>query len=268
MKKILASLLLAMCFITCHAQIIQVSTMDEVIVHFKEANSKTLAVFDIDMVLVQPGDPAFQMANMKRYGPIAKQITKGMTPDRLMIFLSMMSLRSDPVLIDPRMPQLLNQLALNGVPSMGLTANLTGEFAGIKKMEAWKLGSLNQLGIDFSENSPCEQDLEFPDLPSFRKNYSVYTNGVMFVNGTVCPKGEAFVSFMKKADVYPDKIIFIDDREENVKSLESSLKELGRPIDYIGLHYVGAKDYPSEMISESQFEARWKEVAKEALNFE
>lgn len=74
--------------------------MKEVFEYFADVNSKTLAIFDVDMVLVQPSDPAFQMANMKRFGAISKWIIKEVLTEKQMMFLSLMTISSDPVLID------------------------------------------------------------------------------------------------------------------------------------------------------------------------
>ena len=65
-------------------------------------DAKTLAVFDVDMVLIQPSDPAFQMANMKRFSAISKRIMKEVPADKQMVFLSLMTISSDPVLIDDK----------------------------------------------------------------------------------------------------------------------------------------------------------------------
>ena len=43
-----------------------------------------------------------------------------------------------------------------------------------------------------------------------------------------------------------------------------AIQKLGKPIEYIGLHYVGAQKYPSQLISEEEFEARWQKIACKA----
>ncbi len=264
MKKIYLTILMALCIFSCHAQITPVNHMEEVFHYFNEADSKTLAIFDVDMVLVQPSDPAFQMANMKRFSSISKRIIKEVPEDKLMMFFSLMTISSDPVLIETtRTPQFLRQLMQMGIPTMALTANLTGEIGPIKSMEKWRVNSLLGLEIDFSKNAPYQNSLIFDDLNSYRGNHSAYLNGILFVNGTMVPKGEAFLSFLEKTKLSPHKIIFIDDREENLKSLEVALQTLDKPIAYQGLHFLGAPRYPSKMISAEEFESRWQALASE-----
>ena len=264
MKKLCLTILMILCIFSCHAQITQVNDMEEIFHFFNNADAKTLAIFDVDMVLVQPGDPAFQMPNMKRFSAVSKRIMKEVPANKQMLFLSLMTISSDPVLIDTRIPQFLRHLMQKGVPAMALTANLTGEFGPIKSMEKWRINNLLGLGINFSKSAPYQTSLIFDDLASYRGNYSTYLNGVLFVNGTVISKGAAFLSFLKKTKLSPNKIIFIDDREENLKSLEVVLQSLDKPIEYQGLHFLGAQRYPSKMISEEEFESRWTDLASEA----
>ena len=249
---------------SCHAEIKQVNDMKEVFEYFIEADSKTLAIFDIDMVLVQPSDPAFQMANMKRFGAISKRIMKEVPTEKQMMFLSLMTISSAPVLIDDSTPQFLKKIIQKGIPAMALTANLTGSFGTIRNMEQWRVNSLRCLGIDFSESAPYKAPLMFDNLASYRGYYSNFLNGILFVNGTVVSKGDAFLSFIEKTKLSPERIIFIDDREDNLKSLEAAIQQLGKPIEYHGLHYIGAQKYPSKTISEEEFESRWQQLALQA----
>lgn len=265
MKKFYITLLMALWVFSCPAEITQENDMEKVFCEFKDADTNTLAVFDVDMVLVQPSDPAFQMANMKRYSPVAKRIMQDIPKNKQMVFLSLMTVGSNPILVDACIPKMLTQLKQRGIPAMALTANLTGEFYTIKNMETWRVNTLRQLGIDFSQGAPYLHPIIFQDLPSYRGNYSVYSSGVLFVNGTTCSKGEAFIAFLKKAEFYPKKVIFVDDREENLKSVESALQDLNKSIAFHGIHFEGAKNYPSEVITEQQFEARWKEIAAKAM---
>lgn len=159
MKKVLLTLLMTFSIFTCRAQITQVNDMQEVFNALSNADSNTLVIFDVDMVLIQPSDPAFQMANMKRFSAVSKRIMKEVPADKQMIFLSLMTISSDPVLIDDRTPQFIDQIIRRGVPAMALTANLTGKFGTIPKMEQWRVDGLRQLGIDFSKTAPCQTDL-------------------------------------------------------------------------------------------------------------
>ena len=264
MMKILFTILMTLHIFSCYAEITQVSSMEEVFKYFNDADAKTLVIFDVDMVLVQPSCPAFQMANMKRFSPICKRIMKEIPSDKQMLFLSLMTTSFDPVLIDSHTPQRLQQIIHRKIPVMALTANLTGSFGTIPKMQQWRVKELRQLGIDFSQSAPWHAPLEFDELPSYRGNYSLYLDGILFVNGKVVSKGDAFLSFLKKTQFIPNKVIFIDDSEENLKSLETAIQTMNRPVKYQGVHFLEAQKYPSKVISEKDFESQWQKLASEA----
>lgn len=256
---------MVLCTTICQAQITQVNSMQEIFKYFDDANSKTLAIFDIDMVLTQPSDPAFQMANMKRYKTTAKRIMNEIPEDKRTLFQVLMTINSKPILIDENTPLLVQQLIAKKIPTMALTSNLTGELKAIQSMEQWKSNNLKQLGMDFSKTAPLKQTIIFKDLPPYRGNFTTYHDGILFVNGLDTPKGDAFLAFLDKTPLCFDKIIFIDDREENLHSLESAIQKLGKPIAYQGLHYTGALNYPSIPITEEEFEARWQQLASEVI---
>lgn len=218
-----------------------VTQMEEVFKRFDQADRNTLAIFDIDLVLIQPSDPAFQMANIKRYRSVAKKIMQEVPEEKQTLFLVLMGLSSPPLLLDHRLPNFLEALAERKIPLMALTANLTGALGEIENMEIHKTDLLKKLGIDFSKTNPSDRMIIFKDLPSYRENYSLYRQGVLFVNGTTCSKGEALKAFLQEISFFPNKIIFIDDREENLKSVETAIRQLGKPIDYEGIHFVGAE---------------------------
>ena len=262
MKRFYLGALTALCMFSCHADITEVNDMEEVFKYFNKADSKTLGIFDVDMVLIQPSDPAFHMVNIKRFGPICKRFMREFSEDEQTIFLGLMSISSDPVLIDARLPQFLKEL--KGIPLMGLTANITGKLKNIESMERYRIESLRRLGIDFSESAPSHNTIVFDNLTAERGHFVTYLDGMLFSNGTAISKGEAFLAYLKKIDFYPDKIIFVDDREENLKSMESSLQTLDIPIEFVGLHFTGAQKFPSESLSEEEFETRWKALAAEA----
>ncbi len=238
--------------------------MEEVFTCFDGADRETLAIFDVDMVLLQPSAPAFQMANIKRFSATCKRIMREIPQDKQMLFLSLMTTKYGAVLLDDRLPEFLAHMTQRGIPAMALTASLTGGFGSIQKMENWRVECLRQLGIDFSRSMIHQTPIVFDELASYRGNHCLYVDGVLFVNGNVVSKGEALVAFLKKTELWPSSIIFVDDREENLKSVETALQTIEKPIKYQGVHYTGAQRYPSKPISEEEFEAQWHQLASEA----
>lgn len=239
--------------------------MHEIASYFAEADCDTLAIFDVDMVLVQPSDPAFQMANMIRYRDAAKRISQSIPQDKKELFLTLMLLNSDSILIEKYTPSLFFKLTELGIPTIALTSNLTGQLGPIASLETWKINRLCELGIDFTESAPVQESQIFCDLPSYRGNYSSYARGILFANGPVCPKGDVLIRFLQISQLHPKRVIFIDDREDNLKNVECALCNFDPLIQYEGVHYLGAENYPSPEISRQEFETKWSALAELAM---
>lgn len=246
-----------------HAEILKVDAMKELFSHFKHADQKTLALFDVDMVLLQPKDPAFQLKNMKRFRSIVKKILEEVPKEKQMLFLSWITVRSDMMLVDPEIPLYLQQLMDQDVPVMALTANLTGELGRISNMEKWRVENLRSLGIDFSKAAPYSIPLQFNDLPTYRGYYCSYLEGVLFSNGSNVTKGDLLCSFFEKSGFIPEKVIFVDDREENLRDVEMALLNRNSSTEFLGIHFLGAEQFPSSELSEEEFTASWTRLLKE-----
>ncbi len=256
------SIVILCSFASGYATINKVNTMEEVTRYFANADCDTLIIFDIDMVLIQPSDPAFQMANMVHFRNVAKRISQSIPQEKKNLFLTLMLLNSDSILVDTYTPTLLSRLIENSVPTIALTSNLTGPLKNIASLEAWKINRLCKLGIDFTSSAPMQENQTFCDLPSYRGNYSSYKQGILFANGPVCPKGDVLIRFLQIAGLHPKRVIFIDDREDNLKNVEESLNKYNPLIQYDGIHYLGANLYPSPQISEQEFETKWSALAE------
>lgn len=261
--KLVLALFILVAFISGHAEVLKVVDMKEVFSHFEQTDRNAIVVFDVDMVLLQPTDPAFQMANMKRYSAIYKKIMKEVPDDRKMLFLSWITIRSAPMLVDSDTPKYFQQLIEKGVPAIALTANLTGSLGPVCYMEKKRIDDLRRLGIDFSKSTPYSVPLNFAELPTYRGFSSSFLEGVLFANGTTVKKGELLLSFFQKSSIAPKKVIFVDDREENLLDVEKALLQKDSSIEFLGLHYLGAEKFPSQVVSEEEFSNAWTRILEE-----
>ncbi|NGX54607.1 MAG: hypothetical protein KR126chlam2_00221 [Chlamydiae bacterium] len=261
-------ILLSIIVATCYGTITKVDTMQEVMCHFENADSDTLAIFDIDKVLLQPSDPAFQTLNIKYHRESVNKVIRSLPEDKIPIFVVLASIHSDSILVDEKTPDYLQQLNERGIPSIALTANFTGSIGPVDNLESWKINRLNLLGYDFTAMAPSSEQIVFDDLPSYRGNYSLYTDGALFTNHPDCTKGELLVRFLQLTKVSPKRVIFIDDHLNNLESVEEALACHDPSIQYDGLLYLGADDYPSTLLTEEAFETRWEAIASMARETE
>lgn len=250
----------------CYGEIIIAHKLEECMKVFEEADSDTLVLFDIDMVLTQPSDPAFQMPNMKKHKAIVKEVYGQLPSHKLEIYLSLMYVGNDAILVDESIPQIIADLNRKNVPTMALTANLTGSLAAVSSIENHKAQCLKKLGIFFSLENICKDKIIFTDLNAYRHSYPTYFEGMLFTNGVSNSKGKTLLAFLKETGIKPQRIIFLDDREENLKSVEQALKETS--IEFLGYHYLVAQNYPSIELPEDVFTEKWTQLSKKAQELE
>lgn len=80
------------------------------------------------------------------------------------------------------------------------------------------------------------------DLSAFREYHPTYDRGILFGNSTKSDKGEVLCAFLEKVQIYPQKIVFVDDSKRNVQTVASALKHKG--IDHPCIHYTRSQVHP------------------------
>jgi phosphoglycolate phosphatase-like HAD superfamily hydrolase len=208
------------------AQIIEsdkIAVIKEHISHEKD----TLVIFDIDNTLAAPkgalgSDEWFNYL-------IKEKIKEGFSLiDSLHLQLPTYfyaQFNVPMVLMEEGIPAFLAELKLKGVEYMSLTtrslylANRT-------------VDQLHNIGISFSL---AEKIKDFPlSLPV----PSIFKNGILFSGSN--GKGDALICFFDSVNYHPKKVIFIDDKHENLLSVERAL--LKRQVEFIGIRYSGADE--------------------------
>jgi Protein of unknown function (DUF2608) len=253
---------------SCWAQIVQVHSLEEIKEHYQTADSSTYGIFDIDMVLIQPDTPAFKMANIERFLPIAKRVIASVPPEKRDILYTLTSLHYETVLVDENTPRFFEELQRRGIPSFALTASMTGSLLHEPCLATWKCNHLRSQGIFFEKLTPFQSPITFKELPSYRDFYPQFLEGVLITNGGLCSKGKVLVSFLKKTGLSPSAVIFTDDKEGNLVSVEQALLEYDPSIEFLGLHYLGGLYSPTEPITAEEFTKCWEAVAAQAMLLE
>lgn len=255
MKYFLLLLLLPLPLI---AFITSISTMQEARAHCA-ANHNSLVIFDVEMTLLQPSNPAFQPHNMQKYKATVRKTLLSLKAEKKDIFLTLIHLDSPPLLVDLDTPSFVQELHKDHIPTIAVTSSLTGAFDEFDSLETVKIQQLRECGLDFTLSTPYEGDIIFSTLPTHRNNYAVYTQGVLFCNG-INSKGKTVRSFFAKLKLYPKKIVFIDDNLRDLQEIEGILTQMEEKIEFVGLHFVGAENYPSPPIAEKAFIREWQQL--------
>jgi predicted transcriptional regulator YdeE len=251
------------------SEIQQTKTVSEVASYMKELCCDDLAVFDVDMVLTHPENPAFQMPNLLRHVKIYKKAMEGSTPLEKDIAVSLMISRGPSSLVDKEFLTLLSHLRENRVKTLALSSVVTGALDGVPSMEAWRKKELNRLGVDFSYSFPEVKELIFNNFSPYRNHFAHYQDGVILSNGEHNPvaKGELLYAFLKRVGFNPKKIVFVDDRLENLTLAEAFFRENGPDIEYVGVHYVGAISTSSPEVDEAAFKSEIEKLNESWMDY-
>jgi hypothetical protein len=75
------------------------------------------------------------------------------------------------------------------------------------------------------------------------------------------PKGEVLKAFLDYAELSPKKIIFVDDKEKNLKSVEAFAREAKIP--FIGFQYTAIVDRSKSLLNEKRAQLQFEVLEKE-----
>jgi FMN phosphatase YigB (HAD superfamily) len=125
-------------------------------------------------------------------------------------------------LVDPKAPVFIQNIQMAKIPVLALTAREPIELAHTQKQ-------LDSVGVNLIN--------DFPESFSLPSAYpGSYERGVIYCGENA--KEEALVAFFQEAGLTPKKVIFIDDRWDQVIKLEVELEKLG--IEFVGIRFSGA----------------------------
>jgi hypothetical protein len=190
-----------------------------------QANADTWVIFDVDNTLIES---AIQLGSVpwrdhirnkaKQAGYDASQ--SEWVLDKFWIFVHSFT----PVeIVDKATRPTIQQLQESKIPILALTAREPIEAANTQRQ-------LNSVKIILSNNT-------------FRKNYNLtlphpclYEEGVIYCGENT--KSEGLLAFFKETGMIPKKVVFIDDRWEQVRNLEKTLKQ--QNIEFVGIRFSGA----------------------------
>jgi hypothetical protein len=137
--------------------------------------------------------------------------------------------------VDPSTPQVLLELKHSESIVIALTAREPIEVSHTQRQ-------LSSVGIDLRNIHDREDSFSLP-LPY----PCIYEKGVVYSGENT--KSAALLAFFQKTDHLPNRIVFIDDRLEQLQAMESSLKISG--INFIGIRFARAdarvKDFNPEI---------------------
>lgn len=240
----------------------EASTIEEMAPHFENLEVGSLALFDADMVLSEPENLAFRYPTMKAHRGKAKGFMEGLTPGENAQFLSYIAINSGRRHVEEGMPDFINKLTEKGVKTICLTACLAGPLDGMASMSWWRLENLTAMGYDFSRSFPQHEQIDFVQFPEFAGGHPQFLRGILVANGGVgaCSKGNVLKAFFQAIRWRPTKVVFIDDRLENLEDVAEALRMLDPKIEFVGIHYTASMKKECPAITEEAFAKQWEAI--------
>ncbi len=229
------------------ASTVQISSLKEMDGELKKSDKKTLIVFDVDEVLITTEDHFIHPYADKVFLPLLGQaMLNAVTPEEKREVEEKLSLsitQPKRPLIEESSPKFIKKLQKKGFKVIALTSCPTGKFGHVPKFEHWRIEHLKELDISFASSFPKMGRHDFTEIAVSGKPAPVYEEGILFSPGY--EKGKVLKAFFEKSNFYPSKVIFIDDRSENLDSVEAEMKALN--IEFKGYHYTGAERFFKEL---------------------
>ncbi len=231
---------------------------------------KTLIVFDIDYTLTHPNEPAFQFGNFKRNVELIQPVFLKLSPRERDLFANLMVFHiSGNSPIEPDSSVQIEEMQELSYKVIALTASLTTPLNQESLIQK-RIEDLKKSGFNFSKNLGDLPHKSYDQIPENFKSHPHYESGILFTNGENQKnyKGELLVYFLSSLSWKPQHIVFIDDRPLNLEVVQESLDSYDPSIDFTGLHFLGALNFPSREISKNEFSEKIESLVHEAQKLE
>lgn len=262
MKKALTVLVFAL-FSGIHAslaEIVKTSDLAPIESAIKQTDLETLVIFDVDDVLITARDQILQAVHKKFLEGLNKGLESRHSEEEAQKLWSLIWLARSDELVDPKMVSLIKEAQGKGLKVMALTNAWTGPFGIIPSLQDWRIGELEDFGYTFKDSWKTLKPKTFETLKSKDpKRFPLFKEGVVFTCNL--PKGEVLKAFLYYAGLSPKKIIFIEDKKKNIKSVEAFAREVKIP--FIGFQYTAVADRPQSPLNEKRAQLQFEVLEKE-----
>ncbi|MCP4923686.1 MAG: DUF2608 domain-containing protein [bacterium] len=221
---------------------------------------KILVIFDVDMVLLQPCDPAVQMGSTAAHGGVLRQLFGSLSDLEKQMALTLAIVSSKAQLVSKKMPDFIDKLnRTENVYTLGLTAFTTEAFQNIPSLEHWRIEILNHFGIHLGHKDfPAEK--VFLSAGEKGDINPLFFGGLIFcddVNNSQA-KPDNLQAFFDHIGWIPEVIVFIDDRDKYLQAMADMLRQEHPEVHFSGLHYKQAFVFPENPVLAREFQAKWE----------
>lgn len=193
----------------------------------RQADAKTLVVFDVDYVIITPKDLLGRPKAKSIRQPIFKEYIGKYGKYRVQDIWALYMIQGERELVEPEIRDILFELKKSKIPTIALTAIGTKAFGPVQDPMRQRLKDLNNQGISFARGKTLER-LYWGDDSGFYQ-------GIVFSGSQ--SKGEAlkhYIQHIHKSKI--KRVVFIDDNLKHVKNVLDMCAQLG--LECYAFHYV------------------------------
>lgn len=257
--KILIALVLlgvpALFYFSKKTDFIEANTLDDVKAHMQELAPGALVVFDVDNVLIVPGEATLHNVNKDFREDNFKILKNKLSEEDYLYLRGIVKLQYTRVLVNPEMPGFIKSLQDRGIKVIALSSMQTGSLGVIADRHALRIKELRDFDIYFGNAFPdYKKHIYLKGVQGFGQGESAgYLEGVICTNNA--PKGEALAAFLAEIKFMPSEIVFVDNKLHKLHSVKMACRKLGIP--FKGIHYNEAKlkgPVLNEAVANFQFE--------------
>lgn len=203
-----------------------VEAMKQIIAIISTLQPGDWLVLDVDNTLIMSEDAIFQSNSPDKnfIDELKKQ-----NPPHLATNLSKWRLKRKLKLVEFGWPEILKIAHDKGILVLALTQMDTGAYGIIENMEKWRAAELKTMDLIFTNYADKTVEILLPG----ERAATVY-QGIMFTGGY--KKSEVLAAFMAKQPTKPKRLVFVDDRAEQVENIENWCNQ--NQINVIACHYT------------------------------
>ncbi|HJD64810.1 MAG TPA: DUF2608 domain-containing protein [Rickettsia endosymbiont of Diachasma alloeum] len=238
------------------SKINKIHDFKEVIEAIEKADETYLVLFDVDEVIVMNSDESRLTHDYRKV--LVNDIEKRLTIEQCKLLMSVVLKDRKARFVNNDILTIFVYLKKKNIPAMGLTKLPTGKFGIIEDMIKWRKQELTSLKVNLQELSPLNDEIIIKD---FNAGYGdpILKDGIIYT--AEYDKGAVLEYVLQKTNYSPKSIIFIDDIEENLLSLQKICSKL--KINYQGFEFMG-----SAIVSEPDLNEQLEKIRFEVLEKE
>ena len=241
-------------------EIITINAIKEMSPYFEKADQDTLVIFDIDSTLTTPSNQYLQRQTIQRYKSLYKTFIDHLTENQYRIFLHLVIVDSPSMLVERETPLIIKSLQNKGIKILGYTGSKLGSLGKLSSFPDWRYNELKRLDIDFIKIFPGK--VVFKEFKDLGGDPIGIEKGIVY-SGYKHTKGSVLKSVLSELKWIPKRIIAIDDKASNVRSILKAAKNIIPDINVIGCHYKGIEFIPKANTNIKNFEEKLAYLIKE-----